>query len=842
MTSNSGRIDAGQRGTGRQRFLLASTIFHTIGFSSAAMLILSAVPARADDAASWQDRLREMTLQEPAPVLPQLAQATSAAPATARFNIPAQPLTSALRQFGEATNIQMSVDPTAVRGIISPGVSGTLTYDAALQQLLAGSGFNYVATGPTSFALSKAAPGSAGAINLGPVTIEGQGQAETAWGPVQGYVAKQSATATKTDTPLIETPRSVTVITRDQLDAQGVQTLSQALRYTSGVSPEQYGPDVRADWFTVRGFAGDLYWDGLRVPQISNRPGNYAAYRIEPYSLERIEVLKGPASILYGQGNLGGIVNLVSKAPTADPIHELQLTIGNHDRYQGAFDFGGALTEDDELTYRFNALFRMADTQTVDSTDNRISLSPSLAWKPTEDTKITVFANYLRDDNGASAVFLPRAMTLDKNQYGRLPRSFDDGDKDFDSYYKHEYSAGYQLEHRFDDVWSATQSFRYMHLDLDSRKIYGNGLAADGRTLRRVAYVAQPDMDAIALDNHAQADFATGAVEHKAIGGLDYQWKSLANRTGSANGKTLDVLDPDYHQDIATPKINSSSDQTQHQFGIYAQDQVKWNNWILVLGGRYDFTWSTTENNITGLTQKQDPGHFTWSAGLLYETDFGLSPYISASTSFLPTLGVNKDGALKPTTGQQYEAGLKYQPSGFESFVTLSVYQLTQQNVSTVDPKDPTNTVQTGEIRARGVELEGKASLTDGLDLLANFTYQDPVITKTTQGTKGNTPGTLPRYMASLWADYTMPEGSFEGLGFGAGVRYVGKVQGDDENTFTVPGHTLFDAALHYEIKGIRASINVDNILDKKYVSSCSGGNCFYGEGRTVIGNLRYRW
>ena len=826
-----------QQRSRQTRWLIATTILSS----------LATVPVAAHAEGGWQQRLQELTIAPPSlpDPAPQMAQAANTA-RILNFNIPPQPLSSALLQYRQQSGIEVTIDPALIRGIASPGVDGSHTAEAALQRLLTGSGLAYQRTGISTISLSQAAGGGTGAINLNPVMVESQSQAETAWGPVDGYVAKHSATATKTDTPLIETPRSVTVITRDQVEAQGAQTLSQALRYTSGVTPEVYGSDTRADWFAIRGFDADLYWDGLRVPQIANRPGSYAAYRVEPYSLERIEVLKGPASILYGQGNLGGLINLVSKAPTADPIHELELTIGNNDRYQGAFDFGGALTENAELTYRFNALFRMAGTQVDNVSDNRVNISPSIAWQATEDTKLTIFANYLRDDTDSSSVFLPRAVTLDSNQFGRLPRSFNDGDKDFDHYYKHEYSAGYTLEHRFDDTWSAKQSFRYMNLDVDYRKIYGAGLQPDGHTLNRVAYLTKPEMEAIALDNHALADFSTGILEHKAVGGLDYQWKFFKNRAGNYSAITnpLDILDPDYHQSIADPAINSSTDQTMHQLGIYGQDQMRWGDIILVLGGRYDFTWARTENNINSTVQKQDPGRFTWSAGLLYETGIGLSPYISTATSFLPTLGIDADGnPLKPTTGTQYEAGVKYQPEGFDSFMTLSVYQLTQQNVTTSSPSRPTEIEQTGEIRSRGIELEGRASLTDGLDLLANFTYQDPEVTESLRpATQGKRPVALPKYMASLWADYTMPEGDFEGLGFGAGMRYIGSSYGDDTNTYKVSDRTLFDAALHYEIYGIRAAVNVDNILDKKYVASCSGGNCFYGDGRTVIGSLRYRW
>lgn len=767
------------------------------------------------------------------------------------FAIEPQPLDGALRRLASSAQIDIAIDPalaSKLPQITAPAVQGSFTPEGALQQLLAHSAFTYRFTDRTHATVlpARAAAGNmtqaGGAIPLSPVQVGG-GSEENAWGPMQGYVAKRSATGSKTDTALIETPRSVTVVPRDQMDAQGVQTINDALRYTAGVTTDLYGFDTRADWFQIRGFDADLYWNGLRLQQITNRPYGYVAYRVEPYSLERIEVLKGPASILYGQGNLGGLINLVSKQPTETPIHELQLTLGSDDRYQGAFDFGGSLTGDDRLTYRFTSLFRMADTMTDNITDNRIAINPAIAWKPTEDTKITLYASYLRDDAGSSSAFLPKDRTLDSNQFGRLPHDFNDGDKDFDEYYKHEYSIGYSIEHEINDIWSLRQDFRYARLDIDYRKAYGYALEADGHTLDRAAFVSMPRLDTVALDNNAQAKFLTGPVEHAAVGGIDYQWRFFKDREWFGAAPSLDLNDPDYHQDIGTPPLDTKSNQTLNQVGFYLQDQLKLDHWILVVGGRYDLTWAKTKNFITDTDTNQDPTHFTWTAGLLYETDIGISPYISASTSFLPTLGSNNDGPLKPTTGQQYEAGVKYQPKGFDSFITASVFQLTQQNVQSSDPNDATNTIQTGEIRSRGVELEGKASLMEGLDVVAAFTYMDPVITKTHDATKGNRPEALPKYQASLWADYTLPEGDFEGLGFGAGVRYVGDIPTSDANIDTVPARTLFDAALHYEIRGILAQLNVTNIFDKDYVAACSGDTtCIYGQGRTFLGTLRYRW
>lgn len=762
--------------------------------------------------------------------------------------IPAGPLGRTLSAFAAKSGIALSFDPALTEGLNSRPVSASHPPREVMAQMLSGSGLAMVARGDGSYTLVKTSAPSPSIrgdeVDLPAVLVSTR--AETARSAVLGYVAQRSATANKTDSDLMATAQSVTVVTRDQMSDQAVQTVSDALKYTAGVNADPYGADTRADWFYIRGFNADVYWDGLRVPQIANRVGSYAAYRVDPWSLERVEVLRGPSSVLYGAGNLGGFINLISKDPTSQPYHELALDYGSYNRRQLRVDVSGPIDEAGTLLYRFNALGRLSDAQVDNVSDDRLNLNPSLTWRPNARTSLTVSATYMHDDMGSSVSYGPSIGMVTPSRYGRISTSLLTGDPSFDRYRKDEVALGYRFEHHFDDNLTFRQNVRYTHLDLDYRSIYGKALLSDQRTLTRTAYQARPILNGVQLDNNVQYDVATGPVSHKLVAGVDWQLQNFQNRAWTANGPSLDLYAPVYGVAATLPNNpTTSSDQEQKQLGLYLQDQLRWQNWVLAIGGRQDYTNTTTRNNLSKKTTEQDPSKFTYRVGMLYESALGLSPYASYSTSFLPTLSTNLAGdALLPTTGQQYEAGLKYQPPGTKALLTASVFNLTQQNVSTADPTNTANTIQTGEIRTRGVELEAKLSVTPRLNLVASFTAQSPVVTRSNGADLGKRPYGIPRQMASAWADYTLPDVSNVRLGFGGGVRYLGSTAGDAANTFAVASVVLVDASIHADIGSRwRAQLNVSNLFNRSYVAGCNTTTqCYYGNGRVLIGSLSARW
>ncbi len=777
-----------------------------------------------------------------------LAAASYAQSARVNVDIPAEPLDQALNTLARQTGIQILFASETARRHAAPALKGSYTAREALERLLSGSGLAVREQADKTYTVQPedAVRGDAA---LPTVTVSGQAP-ESAWGPVNGYVATRTASATKTDTPLLETPQSISVISRERYEAQGAQSINEALRYSAGVS--SYGAGTRSDWYTVvRGFEPNIYLDGLALPTTIN----LASWRVDPYLLERIEVLRGPASVLYGQGQPGGTVNMVSKLPTATPLREIEVQFGSHARRQLAGDFSGAIDEDGKLLYRFTGLVRDSKLPFGPFKDQRLLLAPSLTIKPSSDTSLTLQATYLRDRTNSSDNFLPASGTILPNPNGRISSTLFTGSPDFDRYEKEQWSLGYLFEHRFDDTWTVRQNLRYSHLSLQDYMTFGIGLdAADTTqsTMLRYAGIARPDYGRFTLDNQVQAKFKTGDVAHTALAGVDYQRQRKKNWELYALTSSFNLYHPTYTAfdwsifNGGTPENTLS---ILEQTGLYAQDQMKFGErWVLTAGLRRDWAKSSTDDLVANTGTAQKDSATTGRIGLVYLAGNGLAPFVSYSTSFMPELGTDRfNNPFKPTKGKQVEAGVKYQPSGKTS-VTASVFEIKQQNVTTLDLSDPagTHSVQTGEVRSRGFELEAVADIGRSLKAVASYTYLDVKNTSTNDATAlDKTPVDIPRprHLASLWLDYTLRGGQFSGLGFGGGVRYVGNSPGAADNSLNVPGYTVFDAALHYDLSQWRLSLTASNLLNKEYISGCyDTTRCIYGNGRTVLATARYNW
>ncbi len=658
-----------------------------------------------------------------------------------------------------------------------------------------------------------------------------------------GYVATSSTTATKTGAPLIETPQTISVITMDQLAQRDVQSMNQALEYTAGVGTATYGADPRFDWFNIRGFDESTY--GMFRDNLRWQSGQVEG-EIEPYDLEEIDVIKGPSSVLYGQNTPGGLVNLVTKRPPLEAANELIAQFGSYDRRQAQGDFGGPLNGSDRLRYRLVGLYRDSDTQVNYVPDNRRFIAPALTWAPSDKTILTVLTDYQHDKSGWSQ-FLPAQGTLYYNPNGKIPTSFFTGQPGFDYFHRQQWSTAYLFEHHFGNLWTFRQTFRYSRIAFDGNDAFGGGLASDLRTLSRFGYSDALTLGLYAVDNQGFAQFNTGKVNHSVLIGEDYSHANALQISGFSSAPPIDVYQPNYNQSIGAPVPYLKSKQPSWQNGVYLQDLVKFTPKIVAtLSGREDWTGLTTEDLLFHTpSTTQNPSKFTGRAGATYLSSIGLAPYFSYSTSFLPTTGVNFYGqAFKPTTGSQYEEGLKYQPRHSNSFITASLYNIDENNVESPDPNNPQNTLQLGAVRSRGVELEGVANVMHGLDLHASYAYDDEKVTKTSPASEiGKRPVLIPKDLVSLAANYTFSAGKFTGLGLGGGVHYTGTVAGDPANTFILPGYTLFDASMHYYWKTLEFQVSATNIGDKVYVPICTSiSYCNYGSRRNVIGNLQYHW
>ncbi|GEC59692.1 TonB-dependent receptor [Gluconobacter oxydans] len=660
-------------------------------------------------------------------------------------------------------------------------------------------------------------------------------------------LAASGNAATKTSTPLEDVPQNLTVITQARMSMLNSRSLSEAVRYAAGVSDYGSKDDPRGYLGTIRGFSPDIYLDGIRTPDASSSQ----SFSIEPWGLEEMDVLRGASSALYGSGQLGGIINAVSKRPRVDQQNQVAFQTGSYSRVQGAADVGGALNASKTLLWRFNGLLRKSDTYAKNIKNNEVYVAPSLSWRPDDRTDFTILASYEQLDAGSTAQFLPADGTIYASPYGYIARNFLNSDADYDVYSKRQAAIGYSFTRRLTPNWTISQNMRYAHLDLSYRYVTAVALSADQRTLTRQALLQSANYNNVTLDTRSDLKLRTGPVRHEILFGVDFRSDFMANRRGQKTAPSLDLYNP-VCRPISWPSYGTktNTNETETQTGVYAQEQARWHDFYLTLSGRGDFTQSLTVNNLTAGRTPQQDNAFTGRVGLLYKSPIGLSPYVSYATSFQPQVGTTRlNTPYLPTRGRQIEAGLKYKPPhgtpwGEDFMLTADFFDLVETNVLTTDPEDSTYDIQTGEQRTRGFEAEGVGRLPYRIDMLASFTYQDPRITKTTVAAQLNQrPVAIPSHMASLFLkrDFRLTKDWMTGIG--GGVRYTGNTAGALPETFSVPSQLVWDLQAHVDYQRFGVQFNGTNLANRHYVAVCTRSvACAWAPGRAVFVTLSYRW
>ncbi|NPD65475.1 TonB-dependent siderophore receptor [Lichenicola cladoniae] len=671
-----------------------------------------------------------------------------------------------------------------------------------------------------------------------------------------GFVPKGSNAATKTDTPLIDTPQAVSVVTRAQMDQQNARTLGEALRYTSGIASENRGFSTRYDQISIRGFNAvdgiDEFLDGLKL----FNGAFYATQQIDPFLLERVDVLKGPPSVLYGQASPGGVVVLTSKLPVLDPIHMLSIEGGTFGYVRGTADFGGALDKSGHFLYRLAATGTTSGAQDEHTRSERYAVAPSVSWLADDQTTLTINGFYQHDPRGGGYGTVPLDGSILPNRNGEISENVYTGDNGFEKFDRSQASIGYQLEHHFNDDWTVRSVARYAQVGTDYRQVYGSGaLEADDRTLDRSTAGSKEHYDTITLEEQILGHFDTGPLHHSMLAGVNWQNLRDGYNFYFGSAPSIDIFAPNSNQAIPSPSLTTVEGVTTNQEAIFAEDQIALGRLHLQIGGREDWSAIDTRNQLYQASSfNQFDRAFTWRAGILYAFPVGLSPYFNYARSFQPANSVDFSGhPFVPTKGEQYEVGLKFQPRDIDAFVTAALFHLTESHVLVADP-DPAHlfaSVQTGGIRSQGIELEAHANITRRLNIIAAYTYQDVSYESGSGALVGKRPTQIPAQYASLWGHYDIGDGRLAGLGFGAGVRYNGNTLADQTIESVTPNYTLVDAQIQYalgnalpSLKGALLQVTAQNLLDTRYVSSCYSASfgCFFGASRNVIGKLTYRW
>ncbi|MEZ8398238.1 TonB-dependent siderophore receptor [Vibrio splendidus] len=698
------------------------------------------------------------------------------------------------------------------------------------------------------------------------VVVIGQQLEDSSIGPDFSYVGLSSRTATKTDVAIGETPRAISIVTREQMDDRASISIADALQYTPSIQANYFGEDNKQDWFVIRGFEqanSGLYQDGTRLYS-----SGFYSWQIDPFGLERVEVLRGPGSALYGQTPPGGVINVVSKRPQFDGgSGQFAIEYGTDDRKQISLDVNSEVN--DKMAFRLQALGRKNGSRVDGVEAERIFIAPSLAYKFTDDTKITLLTSYQKDDSDPYLQFLPMEGTLTSNPNGKISDSTAVGDTDWETFEREQLSVGYEFEHHFNERTYFMQNTRYSKMDINLRQMYTVGFQLDPTktSILRGATTEEGTSDAFNVDNRIIHNFETGIVEHTLLAGIDFQnididskdypTDGVAYNLGSdpfvaVDGNLLfNIFNPSYGGNVALvnptnqqPYTESDRETTKtknNQLGLYLQNQMMIaDKWAVQIGVRYDDSQNKTHNTTTGAKTKVDNEEWTTNFGVAYLMDSGFTPYASYAQSFNPIIEIDANGdPAKPERGEQYEIGLKYQPHSFEGYFNIAAFEVSKENLKRIVSSQLT---QIGEVRNRGIELEAVANVTDEFTLIGNVSFIDSEITEDVNSSHvGNTPSQIADQLASAWANYRFLSGPLDGLTVGAGARYVGDSYADNTETNKVPSYTLFDATVSYRVEDYKFQIAAKNLADKEYVATCSG-SCFYGDRRNVIASVTYDW
>lgn len=701
-------------------------------------------------------------------------------------------------------------------------------------------------------------------VVLDTITLKAGGNARDG----EQIIPGTAASATKTATPIAETPQAISVVPRAQFEAQSADLVTEALRYTPGVLPEANGYDIRYDWYWVRGQVPSGTWlDGLVLP---GDQSSYANPAIDPFTLERVEMIKGPASVLYGQVIPGGLVNLVSKRPEAEAKRTVTLKTSTLGGMQTGVDLTGPVAGRSDLSYRLTGLYHNMGSQVDRERSRHLTFAPSLTWTPSDATTITAYAYYRRDRDDFSPRFYPAQGTLLDNPAGKIPRDLFMGDPAADDFRRDFSAFGYEAEHRLSAAWTVRQKLRYARSKQDMFLVLVNPVVTwpggspfspgtPGAVMNRLTGASADEVKNLAIDTQAEGNFALGAAQHTVLVGVDYNRAEVsANFGNSAMGIVpgLDFTDPKYGlTGVVRPAYTASSLQKRSQLGIYAQDQIRMGAWTATLGLRHDRSEIETINRMKGnATVETRDTAVTGRAGLAYRFENGVMPYVSYSTSFNPTLGVDADGnPFKARRAKQIELGVKYEQPGTANLFTASLFSNTEENMLTPDALNSRMSRQDGRQRARGLELEAKFALNPQIDVIAAYAYTDSaVLSSKNPAIVGKEMLRLPRHQGAVWMQYK--DAFTPGLTLSGGVRGTSSYQSSPTylDQLRIPGRALVDLGASYDlgrspwkIEGAKLQVNASNVLDKRYVAQClniTGGSCNYGEGRVIEASFGYSW
>lgn len=805
------------------------------------------------------------------------------------FAIPAQSVDGALAAFSRVTHFQTVAAGELTRNVRSPGVSGIMTSDVALDRLLTGTGLAPRISGNTVI-LSKASAN----ITLGPVRVGGTIAHQDPQGPGIGYVAQNTMAGTKTDTPITEIPNSIYVVTKQLMQDQQPQSVQEALRYIPGVYAESegtYGNGAsynNASGIVQRGFDTRQFIDGIMTNSLGSG---------EPSFLERIDVINGPASVMYGQTTPGGMLATTLKKPTDTPLHQATLGFGNWGRYQATLDLSDKITKSGTVRYRIAAIGDTQGTQTNYIKYHRVGILPSIKWDIDQDTSLTVLGSYLYTPGDGTGAQYPAVGTLFPGVFGQISRKNFLLTRSWNKREEKDASIEYILNHAFNKNIKFSQVFRWEKTDGNINDSYFS------RSVSATEIAVQPwEMQqhgtTVGLDTRLYGTINTGQLTHTWVVGTDFRYFDFNTSRmfdrgtyGSYGNPIVNIYNPAATYSgyascfswTGSGCKNTGSDAYYSYFqeGVYFQDQIKWKGLSVIVGGREDwvnyhgryniYSNQNVGNNKALISSNKNASipqqKFTWRAGIIYNSKVGISPYFSYSTSFLPQTSVDYLGKpFSPLTGKQLEVGVKYKVPNKDILLTATMFRVDENHYLINDLVHTGYSTDGGRVRSQGFEVSANANITKDLKLVASYSYTDIRFVKSNVydtkydprtdsyyggnvGEEGKSVPHVPRNIFSLFSDYTIPSSILKGVGVNWGIRYVGFTFADNVESYKTKPYALFDIGTHYDLgqaspifQGLRAQFSVSNLTNKYYITACSDSLCYLGQGRRLYGNLTYNW
>lgn len=676
---------------------------------------------------------------------------------------------------------------------------------------------------------------------------------------IEVYGKLNNYSATKSDTPIMDVARSVSIEDLSQIIDKGALNLDDTFTYSAGVAGQTYGFATRGDWVKVRGLNVPQYQDSLQ-----SLFGNYNNTRPDIFTLEQVEILKGPASVLYGKGSPGGLVNVVSKTPKAEAAHQIVVEAGNFNRKQIAIDSTGTIANNEDWLYRLVSVVRDSDTQVKQVEDKSKVIAPSITWLASEQTQLTLLVNYSKTQSDTGAQFLPLQGTLLPAPNGKKISSDTYlGLPSFNKYDAKTFAITLMATHDINDYWQLSANARYTDASADYQQAWSTFLPGGNRyiynpdgslykdgTVPRTFYRNDATSEQKVIDVRLLGEFSTGDIEHKVLIGTQYQdvktgragyyafAPGLDFSTGLPDNTLGDSLwvnlfDPQYVDTdvdaMLAPFYTKQPATTSTDIGVYISDQIDIDLWSITLGARFDDSESETAGD------EQSDSEISLSAGVIYKFENGVSPYINYAESFEPVIGDNGQGKLlKPQRGEQIELGVKYVPTHFDGFFTLAWFDIEQTNLSDPNGAPQSFQQQSGKATIDGIEFESLVTIGD-------FSVELNASKLNTENANGYKLDSVPEKQASAWLGYK-PSGRFEGFKSGLGIRYSGE-SFDGTDTYKTPSYTLADLMIGYEVDRWDFAVNVRNLTDKTYYATCLGrGDCFPGAERTIVGRVSYNF